>query len=110
MCQLALVIVNFFDADQTLRNHFAERMLDLDWCRYPGVANSYVTTILGKWDDDQIADSVEEDLQSCAEAVGLTEWDSILVLNEDEESLPKSSVESVNRPYRPIDHAPRQSV
>ena len=62
----ALVIVDFLDAHQTLRNIFAEQIHAQDWRRYPGVANAYCTTFLGDApDEDLVAQDRGRFVASC---------------------------------------------
>ena len=50
----ALVIIDFLDAHQTLRNVFSEQIRAQDWRRYPGMANAFCTIFLGEAPDEDL--------------------------------------------------------
>ena len=79
----ALVIVDFLDAHQTLRNIFAEHIYAQDWRRYPGVANAYCTTYLGDAPDEDLIAQTEADLMQAAEGAGIDEWDAVCLLDDE---------------------------
>ncbi len=79
----ALVIVDFLDAHQTLRNVFAEQIYAQDWRRYPGVANAYCTTFLSDAADEELVAQTEADLLQAAENAGIEEWDAVCLLDDE---------------------------
>lgn len=80
----ALVIVDFLDAHQTVRNAFSEQIHAQDWRRYPGVANAYCTTFIGDAPDEDLVAQTEADLQQAAEGAGIDEWDAVCLLDDTE--------------------------
>ena len=78
----ALVIIDFLDAHQTLRNVFSEQIHAQDWRRYPGMANAYCTTFLGEAPDEDLVTQTEADLWQAAEQAGIKEWDAVCLLED----------------------------
>ena len=78
----ALVIIDFLDAHQTLRNRFAEQIHAQDWRRYPNVANAYCTTFRSDAPDEDLIAQAEADLLQAAEDAGIEDWDAICLLDD----------------------------
>jgi succinylglutamate desuccinylase len=78
----ALVVINFYDAHQTLRNSFAKFLQLEQWTRFPSVPNAYCTTYLSDAPDEALVEQAEADLTSAAIAVGIEEWDACCFLEE----------------------------
>ena len=78
----ALIVINFYDAHQSLRNAFAKLIQQEQWARYPGLPNAYCTTYLTDESDDVLVDQAEADLSSAAIAAGIEEWDACCIIEE----------------------------
>lgn len=78
----ALIVMNFYDANQTLRNHFAELIQLEQWIRYPGVPNAYCTIYVSDAPDAALVEQAESDMASAALAAGIEEWDAYCVLED----------------------------
>ena len=86
----ALVIIDFLDAHQTLRNAFAEEIHAQDWRRYPGVPNAYCTTFVGEAPDEDLVAQTESELMEAAERAGLNEWDAVCLLDDSATAISES--------------------
>ena len=78
----ALVIIDFLDAHQTLRNVFSEQIRTQEWRRYPGMANAYCTTFLGDVSDEDLVTQTEADLWEAADKAGIDKWDAVCLLED----------------------------
>ncbi len=78
----ALVIIDFLDAHQTLRNVFSEQIRANDWRRYPGMSNAYCTTFLGESPDEDLVTQTEADLWQAAELAGIGAWEAVCLLED----------------------------
>ncbi|MDB5384848.1 MAG: hypothetical protein JWM11_494 [Planctomycetaceae bacterium] len=84
----ALVIINFYDASQTLRNSFAKLLQCEQWARFPGFPNAYCTTYLSDAADEDLVEQAEADLFSAANSAGIEEWDACCFLEESAVNSP----------------------
>lgn len=78
----ALVVMDFLDANQTLRNAFARWIHTYDWERYPGMANAFRTTYHTDACDADVVALTEADIVSAAYGAGIRAWDAVCLLNE----------------------------
>lgn len=78
----ALVVINFHNAHQTLRNCFGQLLQLEQWTRFPGVPNAYCTTFLSDASDEDLVEQAESDMSSAAISAGIEEWDACCFLEE----------------------------
>lgn len=78
----ALIVINFYDAHQSLRNTFAKLIQLEQWARFPGIPNAYCTTFVSDASDEDLVEHAESDMSSAAIAAGIEEWDACCVLED----------------------------
>lgn len=78
----AVVVIDFLDANQTLRNAFAEWIQAYEWERYPGMANAYCITYDSDACEADVVAQTEFDLMSAAHGAGLRAWDAVCLLDD----------------------------
>lgn len=77
-----LVVLDFHDANQTLRNAFARSFHESGWRHHPSMANSFYKRDLLASSDDELTELCEDCVRQSAAGIGLERWDATCILGE----------------------------
>lgn len=77
-----LVVMDFYDADQTQRNAFAAQVERSRWQHHPVLANAYYTSWPEQADDEDVVRESEIDMKNAATLAGIDRWDATCILGE----------------------------
>lgn len=77
-----LVVIEFYDADQTQRNAFAAQFKARCWKHHPALANAYTTTFEDEVDDAVMVKASENDMQHAVQVAGIERWDATCIVGE----------------------------
>ena len=77
-----LVVMDFYDADQTQRNAFASIVQEDSWRHHPALANAYYASWEDASNDDETVRQSESDMNQAAVLAGIERWDATCILGE----------------------------
>ena len=77
-----LVVMDFYDADQTQRNTFASVVEKSCWQHHPTMANAYYTSWDDACHDDEVVRQSEFDMSQAAVLAGIERWDATCILGD----------------------------
>ena len=77
-----LVVMEFYDADQTQRNAFAAQFSARRWQHHPALANAYFTEFEDGYEDAVMVAASELDMDRAAQIAGIERWDATCIVGE----------------------------
>lgn len=77
-----LVVMEFYDADQTQRNAFAAQFSARRWQHHPALANAYFTEFEDGYEDEVMVAASELDMDRAAQIAGIERWDATCIVGE----------------------------
>ena len=73
-----LVVMDFYDANQTQRNSFAAQIGAIEWQQHPWLANSYYAS----FGDDALVTRSEHQLRQAIHKAGIAQWDATCIVGD----------------------------
>lgn len=77
-----LVIVDFYDANQTQRNAFANQIGANNWKHHPRLANAYFASIDEVASDEVLVARSEDEMSQAAKLAGIEQWDATCIVGD----------------------------
>ena len=77
-----LVVMEFYDADQTKRNAFAAEIEASRWQHHPVLADAFFTFWGDAAEDEVVVQESENDMKHAAQLAGIEQWDATCILGE----------------------------
>ncbi len=77
-----LVVIDFYDANQTQRNSFAAQIGASDWQHHPALANSYYASFDDDAPDEVLVTRSEDQLRQAVHKAGIEQWDATCIVGD----------------------------
>lgn len=82
MAAEVLVVMEFYDADQTQRNAFAAQFSARRWKHHPALANAYITSFNEGYEDAVMVAASEIDIDHATRIAGIEQWDATCIVGD----------------------------
>ena len=77
-----LVVMDFYDANQTQRNSFAAQIGAIEWQHHPLLANSYYASVGDDAPDEVLVTRSEDQLRQAIHKAGISQWDATCIVGD----------------------------